>query len=76
MCVCDSVCACVSNSESVCVCVHVLSIKHDLHIHYSRGALCVVVCMQTALPEPVQSGIAGQEIVWFLSFRSGMHLHS
>jgi hypothetical protein len=33
--VCDSVCACVSNSESVCVCVHVLSIKHDLHIHYS-----------------------------------------
>jgi len=63
--VCDSVCACVSNSESVCVCVHVLSIKHDLHIHYSQRVLCVV-CMQARLSLCILE----------LSFRSGMHVHS
>ncbi len=53
------VCVCVSNPAIVRVCVHVLSIQHDLHIHYSIGGLCVV-CMQTALPEPVHSRIAGK----------------
>ena len=62
---CDSVCACASNSESVCVCVHVLSIKHDLHIHYSQRVLCVV-CMQARLSLCILE----------LSFRLGMHVHS
>jgi hypothetical protein len=68
------VCVHVSDPASMCVCVHVLSIKHDLHIRCSSGFLCVV-CMQTGLPELCILE-SRKEILWFLSFRSGMHVHS
>ena len=74
MCICVCVCVHVSDPASMCVCVHVLSIKHDLHIRCSSGFLCVV-CMQTGLPELCILE-SRKEILWFLSFRSGMHVHS